>query len=276
MVRVFPTLCVVALAGCQVAPPVAPGVARPPETVRLFGREVLTDSESVTQEVKAHVWPGMECAQAVSLLQMSGFECRGTRDVSQLWAPLTPPEVSNEVVHSPFCREHLWDKPLHCVIRKDELSSWGKEYKTVLVLLYPDQEKQHVAEILVFVGTGPNAEYYFFVKHPDLHEPVGLSVEEAQRQLQAVGFKCSKLKDPAGHDCLSCRYYDEWAIGGKIIHVNLFYDDAGIVRDSQIVRDREWLEMERCMLPDSDDATGKFIGKSLLFAVREACLLTAE
>jgi hypothetical protein len=276
MIRMHHCLCLLALAGCQTAriqPPEAG--PPPPPLIRLFGHEVPPDKESITQEVLAHVTPGMDFEQARLTMAANGFDCRRVYDISQLWSPLSPPEVNldTRIVYS---KERMMLKPVYCVTRKDELSRWGKEYKIALVLLYPDKERRRLDSVLVFVGSRPHPDHSFFEKHPELQEPVGQPVDEAERQMQAAGFKCSRKTNAAGSPFLLCRYYDERAIGGRIIHINLFYDDGGVVRDSEVAVDCEWFQSERCMLPDADDPTDRFIGKSALFPLREACLLTGE
>jgi hypothetical protein len=263
------------LVGCQTMPAAAPVVEKPPEAIRLFGQEIVPDKESITPIVLARIPLGTSFDEAQQILEANGFECR-RHDWTAIFAPITPPEVQALEMTPDGKYRKLVPGTLYATLRKDNVGRWGEAYVTVFVKLYPNRAKTHVHEVQVFVGKREHPYQQFFIAHPEIQEPVGRSVEEAQRQMQTWGFKCAKTEAPGTPPYLLCQYYDETLLGGRHVRIKLFYDKDEMVRDSEIERDYEWFECERCMLPDADDSAGRFIGKSALFPVREAVLVTGR
>lgn len=241
------------------------------EDVRLFQQEIPARPEAIDAKVQEKVAIGTTLTQATSILTATGFDCR-KEDLAAFFTSPVPAEIEQEVGRTgQYARLHR--KPDHdriyCIVRKDVLGQWGKEYETVLVLLQVDRASV-VQSIDTFAARKPHHCAEFFRAHPDLDEPAGLPLERAKERMEANGFRCSPQKDNEGHPCTLCEAHEEWVLGGKIIRVKLFTDAAGIVRDSEVVRKGELFDAERCMLPSEQDSRAQAWCKAAVFPVREA------
>jgi hypothetical protein len=164
-------------------------------------------------------------------------------------------------------------RPLYCHATLPELREWHLESQRVLIVLVPD-ETQHVSDVVVAVGKKQlHWNIQFFESRPDLHEPLGQSIDQAKAQMAAAGFNCTGVEpkgadgDPRPH--VRCKTFDENWMGGRIVRVHLYPDESGIIREAKVLTETDFLDPERCMLPHGDEPTGQAILKCALFPARE-------
>ncbi len=168
------------------------------------------------------------------------------------------------------------NRPLCCVAYRDAVGHWGQASAEILVLLFPDAA-QCVQDVEVHAGKWEGHPYQAsFTKRPDLQEPVGLPVAAARARLEQAGFHClspaAGEKDPAGRPCLLFRACDEHLLGGRLVRVRLYPDEAGIIRETEVLHEYAWFENEQCMLPGPDDSPLLAVCKGVLFPVRVTTL----
>lgn len=260
--------CLATLAGCNLprnyGPPATP---EPAEYIRLFHEHVLAEGPAIKEAVVARVSPGVPMAQATALLEGHGFHSCGTEDLS---IPSPHPAEIHDLVSINRPKD---DRPVYRSMRCDiHGAAWGRDYETILVVLSPDPDEM-VRSIEVYESRRGHPYRKFFAGHPELQEPIDLPADEARARMQEHKFKCTEVAadEAAGaRRCLYCVAYDEGILGGSMVQVRLFLDEAGVVRDSDIVRQAPWFEDQRCMLPDRDDHPAWFAFKTALFPVREA------
>ncbi|OAI39143.1 hypothetical protein AYO40_06025 [Planctomycetaceae bacterium SCGC AG-212-D15] len=251
------------------------------EEIRLFDHEVAARSDAIEREVLDHVPPRIPADNAKAVLKANGFVCQNSNWFSE---PSLPSEVIGNMVRrgrygATDTKERKSGlRAVACTNRKDVhgsscvQSSWGREYETVLVLLHVDKA-EIVQTVDVYAHRSRHPCCDFFQKHPDLREPVGIPLDQALANMQANGFQCKPV-DGDGCPYTLCEAYSEWALGGTVIRVKLLTDQAGFVRDSEILRTGEMFDGERCMLPNPDDSRAQAWCKGAVFPLREATRIT--
>jgi hypothetical protein len=278
MFRMASLMCVcLAAAGCMpnFRVPTPEGL-HGTEAVRLFQAETPTNPDSLRQVIVAHVPPGTPVAQAEQTLEAQGFTCRRYTAWNTLFTTQTvlPPGIylSGETLDR--LRRERANQPLCCMAYRDAVGYWGKGSAQILVLLFPDAA-QRVQDVEVHTGSWEGHPYQdSFVKRPGLREPVGLPIATARALLEAAGFRCVSPaggdKDAAGRSFLLFRACDEFLLGGFLVRVRVYPDEAGIVRETDVLRDFEWFEGEQSMLPGPDDSPGLAVWKGAVYPVRLA------
>jgi hypothetical protein len=246
---------------------------KPEHTIALF-REVEPKPSEIKQAVLDRMPPGMSAEEAQAVLESQGFKCRPFTRYAQAFHPeeLVPagvrlsPDATKRLVKE---QKHT---PVYCRITLPELQEWHLMSYQVLVVLIPDESKA-LSDIEVGVQSIPHMHRYFFVaRKPDLHEPTGLSVDAACARMEAAGFRCKTVVAKAGdkeqRPHVLCEAFDENPIGGKIIRVQLFPDEAGMIRETRVVEREELFDAERCMLPHGDESPAEAVCRGVLFPVR--------
>jgi hypothetical protein len=128
-------------------------------------------------------------------------------------------------------------------------------------------------KVLVSLPLGDRC-HAIFAARPELQDPVGLSVAEARARMETAEFRCSCCDGDSGsrgRPYLYCWRRVENPIGGYVLRVRLYPDEAGVVCDSEILRGDRWFEAERCMLPAAEDSPEWFALRAALFPVRVSC-----
>ncbi len=263
-----------ALAGCQGRPlrPVQAPEAKPRPTVFLF-EEIEPDPNAVKQTVVRHLPPGMSVDLAQDLLEKQGFTCRPYSN----WAwffnrqNLIPPEVSLPLDVQKRLHARRKFGPVFCHATLKGKGEWHLERYPVLVVLVPDEARK-LAEVEADIRLTMHSRVKFFNERPDLREPVGLSVEAATARMAAAGFHCSGLQPEGADDDarphVFCLAFNEGVLGGHIIRVHLYPDEAGVVRETDVRTEEGPFDAEWCMLPHGDETTTWAITKGVLFPVR--------
>jgi hypothetical protein len=274
MSRAFARFCLLALGclapcGCH-AVPLQQLELPPPPPVRLFGRSVTADKDSIRAAVLAAVPAGISADEARIILQTHGFECR---DVNR-WNlySILPAARGREIREREWFRHDL----VACTNHLDLEGHWGQLSVPVGLLLLLD-ESRNVRDVEAFVPTLPeaNRNAAFFANHPDLSEPVGLPRDEALARMRAAGFRCreGKCDDRVGPHLL-CEAFEECFLGGNVTRVRLFLDAYGKVAATRTNDPPEPFDQERCMLPSPEDPNGTYACKCVLFPVRLLCRYT--
>jgi hypothetical protein len=264
--------CCAALAGCLAVPPPVekPPPPRPLHTILLF-EPVEPEREALTKVVLRHIPLGTPIDQAREILGQQGFVCR---PFSTWAADLIPSGISlsPEVHQRLLAARH--QRPVYCHAVRQDLQEWHLQSYDILVVLIPD-ETQTIRDVEVGIGSKrhPNAD--FFRCRPELQEPAGLPAEEARARMEAAGFRFPG-SEPEGSDKgtrphLFCQAYDESVLGGRIIRVNLYPDESGLIRGAKVLDRGEWFDAEQCMLPHADEPASRAVCKATLFPVRVGC-----
>jgi hypothetical protein len=156
----------------------------------------------------------------------------------------------------------------------DEIGAWGRRYFDLTGVLYFD-ENLNVSDVEVTYIPWQSQRTpfaWFIAKRPNLHDPVGMPLEEARGLMEGAGFRCTPVAfdkyEKSGRPYLACRAVAETLLGGSIVRVRLFYDDAGMVTDTRVQKEGEILDEIVCMLPDRDESFGHAVFKTLIFPAR--------
>lgn len=140
-----------------------------------------------------------------------------------------------------------------------------RSYSVLVVLLTGGADA--VADVQVGLKPECHSHEDFFARRPELHEPVGLPVEEARARMAAAGFRCTA--GPGG--TVDCAAFDEWLLGGSVVRVSLHPDAAGVVREARVPDKSAWFDAERCMWPHGDESTTEAVCKRAVFPLRLGC-----
>jgi hypothetical protein len=275
---------IAALPGCATVPaqppPPPPTPPRPQHTVRLF-EEIQPGHDAIREAVLRHVPVGTPIAPAQAALEGQGFTCRHYQMTSSLFLPddLVPRGV---FLHGQ-ARQHIFreraNQPVFARVTLPELQDWHQRDYTVVVVLIPDAA-QTLQDVEVGLGTEQHRHAAFFEARPALREPVGLPLVQAGAHLQAFGFHLAvdvparAVRDPRPGDGPAPVVYeafDESFLGGQIVRVCLFADQAGIVREAQVLSHGGWFDAERCMLPRDDSPPAEVAWRTVLFPARVGC-----
>jgi hypothetical protein len=279
-----PTLlacCFAVLAGCQGIRVLDHSLDHPNVPAKspiLLFEETEAAEDTVKQVILRHVPPGTPIAQAQTALAKQGFTCRpySAWTMSFYRQALIPSAYDLSLTALKRVHEQRERIPIFCHVSRPELMDWGLRSHEILVVLIPD-EKQVLRDVEVGVRNHFQSDAQFFLAKPDFHEPVGLPIAEAQSRMEAAGFRCTLVEAKAGAESrrhLFCRTFDEHALGGSIIRVHLYPDEAGVVRETRILDETGWFDAERCMLPGSEDTSVWAVAKGALFPVRVGCRYT--
>ncbi len=288
--------CCAALAGCLGVP--APFAKPPPpvplHTILLF-EPVEAEREALRQVVLRHIPLGTPLDQAREILGQQGFICRpdsyGATDLIPRGISL-PPEVRQRLLAARLrclgedksslsifeIHQHLFAArnrlSVYCHTTRQNLQEWHLQSYDVLVVLIPgDGEKVEDVEVGLGGKRHPNAE--FFQRRPELQEPVGMPVAEAQARMELAGFRFTASEpdhsDKGTRPHLFCQAYDENLLGGQIVRVNLYPDESGLIRGAKVLDRGEWFDAEQCILPHGEESASRAVCKATLFPVRVGC-----
>jgi predicted nucleotidyltransferase len=275
MTRISLFLCCALLAGCQTIPTSwAPTPPPAPHTILLF-EETPPKCDAIKQTVLRHIPPGTPIEQAQAILEQHEFTCRPYSKPSFFLATSDPPVprgiyVPNDV-HKRLFQERE-RQPVYCQATLHEVEEWHLQSYTVLVVLIRD-DANRLRDVEVGVSFQKRHENFaFFQLRPDLHEPLGLPIEAARARMTAAGFRCSELEaDRAGPDPrphVHCEAFNEWLLGGQIVRVHLYPDEAGVIRESKVLEKASLFDPERSMWLHGDESTAEALAKGALYPVR--------
>jgi hypothetical protein len=272
MVRaaLFVACCCMTLLGCQSVPLNAvsdrPQPVEPWHTIPLFGG-VVADREAIRQVAARQVPPGTPLAEARAILEQQGFRCRNWSIPTAIFIPtlLVPPDMDLPSDVQKLLAKERDSRSVYCRADVNDQQEWHLQSYTVLVILLPD-EKDAVHDLIVGVHANCNRYTNYFRTKPELHEPIGLPIAEAQARMASAGFRC-KANGPH----VLCEAFDEHILGGYIVRVHLCADDAGIVRSTKVPDSENLFDAERCMLPHGDESTSEAVCRGVLFPVRAGC-----
>jgi hypothetical protein len=242
---------------------------------------VVADREAIRLAAVRQVPPGTPLTQARVILEEQGFTCRNWNIPAAIFAPslLVPDRMDLSSDALKVLAKERDSRTLYCHAVVNDLEEWHLQSYTVLVILLPDA-KDGVRDVIVGVRASNNRYASFFRTKPDLHEPIGLPLAEARVRMEAAGFRCADVAP--GNDLrphVLCEAFDENILGGYIVRVQLYPDEAGIVRSTNVPDSERLFDAERCMLPHGDEATSEAIRRSVMFPVRAGCrysLITLE
>ena len=259
------------LAGCQSVPHVsAPLEVVQTPLIRLCQHDVPAEETAIKEELLRYAAPGtsLELAwQRLEAMEFRPFGCvpkKYHRLTGNLREALTGFDEkarrnANRLIVDATC---------------DEIGAWGQRYFPVRAVLYFD-ENMNVTEVEVprLPTKGRRTDFaWYFSRRPNLHEPLGMPVEQARTLLEAEGFRCQPVAldkhEKSGRPYLACRAVAETPLGGSIIRVRLFPDETGKVIDSYVRKDGDAFDEWLCMLPDQDDTIAHALLKTILFAPR--------
>jgi hypothetical protein len=257
------------LAGCQTTPRVA---QEPPPTpvIRLCQHDVPAEESAITQELTQYVAPGMPLESARARLEPLGFRVFGTIPKAYRSTPVNVRELLSGFDNKAEKNVNKVELRTSC----DEIGAWGQRCIPLRVVLYFDKDMK-VGEMKVdrvgFRGQKLRFAWYFS-RRPNLREPLGMSVDEARKMMEAEGFRCklvtSDRHEKSGRPYLYCRAVAETPLGGSIIRVRLFHDEAGKVTDTRVLKEEEPFDELLCTLPDSGDTLVHAALKTVVFPVR--------
>jgi hypothetical protein len=171
------------------------------------------------------------------------------------------------------------NRPVFARVTLPELQDWHQRDYTVVVVLIPDATET-LHDVEVGLGTEERRHAAYFKARPALREPVGLPLAEAGAHLQSFGFRLAAdvparaVREPRPGDGPAPVVYeafDEGFLGGQIVRVCLFADQAGIVREAQVLNKGDWFDAERCMLPRDDSSPADAAWRTVLFPARVGC-----
>jgi hypothetical protein len=238
--------------------------------IRLFGKAVPADEWLLRDEVLRVVAPGMPMDQAVAALKGQGLEAA--------FGLFNGPGFEFQTALTNCCRLPRWRmtrRGEECYLAPaEDVNAWGRVYWKVMVILVPDSA--HLVkdvEVLVSLPVGDRC-HAIFAARPELQDPVGLPLADVKARMEAAEFRCSLCDGDAqsrGRPYLLCWRRVEKALGGYVLRVRLYPDEAGVVRDSEILRGDRWFEAERCMLPAAEDSPEWYALRAALFPARVSC-----
>jgi hypothetical protein len=224
--------------------------------IRLFGKELPSDEGVIRDELRRLLPPGTPRQQAVARLREHGLE--QTKDPEN-YTPEPPRKTADRT--SRAC----------CAGTRPVVGRWGRSSVGVRAVLKLDA-RDVLTETEVHLGL-PFGEAHsrFFEARPDLTEPVGQPLAEAEARMRAAGFRCTRAAgaEPGGRgrEHLLCEARDDRILFGGMARVRLFYDAAGVVRDSDLAAGGRWFDAERAMLPWAEDPAEELARRALLFPV---------
>jgi hypothetical protein len=156
------------------------------------------------------------------------------------------------------------------------LSDWHLTTDAVSLMMIPDKSNA-LRDVEVGLRRHTCMDAGFFKSQSDLHEPVGLTVTEAQARMEAAGFFCDRTAHGTPvRRALYCQRFVENPLGGRIIRVYLYPDESGVIRETEIVDGAGWFDAERCMWPRAEEGVTLAVAKGALFPVRVGCRYTLE
>jgi hypothetical protein len=253
------------------------GQCNTPRTIVVF-EETPADSEAVKQVVLRHIPPGTPIDQARALLEQQGFTCRAHSALSAYLDPRPPVPRGYDLPVSTRERTNpeRERQPVYCNAALQELQDWGLTTRLVLVVLYPDEANAVQAlEVSIRSRVVRHPDAGFFARRPELHEPVGLPVEEARARMAAAGFFCTGVEQPRGgpdaRPYVLCQSFNENWLGGRVVRVYLYPDASGVVRQTRTPEGSSCFDAERSMLPHGDEPVPQAVCKGALFPVRAGC-----
>jgi hypothetical protein len=259
-----------ALAGCQSLPPgaVAPH-AEPGPFIRLGGHDVAADKTAILSEVAEHVTAGLPIEAARARLEALGFRLFSIMPKSYRRA-----HGLRELVCGPDQTADENANRLLFVTSCDEIGAWGQRYFDLRLFVYFDEDlRVRRIEIFYVSASGYATRFaWYFSRRPNLREPLGLAVDDARTVMEVEGFHCRpatvKEQEKSGRPYLYCRALAETPLGGSIIRAQLFYDEAGKVTDTCVLKDEELFDGLLCMLPGDDDTPAWAVAKTIIFPIR--------
>jgi hypothetical protein len=259
--------------GCQSAPVFGtnPDLIAPP-TVRLCGHEMAADDVAVQAEILRCVAPGLPVETARSRMEELGFRCRYAGVLDKKPESYHPAPTLSELFGS---RDANRDKRFHslmCTSSLNEIGNWSPRYFPITVTLPYDEQGMVTAVEVTELRPRPSPNAAFFARRPELREPVGMSVEQAQAVMETQKFQCANPRSE-GHisgdrPYLDCYAYDESPLGGNIVRVHLFFDQTRKVTEAEVIQKPADFDDLRCMLPNSSDNVAGGIVKVVVFPVR--------
>jgi hypothetical protein len=259
------------LAGCLTAPRVVTTQGpRPVPRIRLCQHDVPVEETAIRQELLQVAVPGMPLKVARVRLEAQGFRLFSAMPAKYRRSPANLPELISGFDQATERRANS----VQFYTNSDEVGAWGQRYFALRILVYFD-ENMDVTDIEVppVPSRGqPTRFAWYFARRPDLHEPMGLSVEQARAMMEEAGFRCTPVTtddhEKSGRPYLYCRAVAETPLGGSIVRVRLFHDDAGTVTDTRVLQDPEFCDEILCMLPDRDDKLAYAVFKTIVFPAR--------
>jgi hypothetical protein len=271
--------CFAFLVGCQGVPVqlALPPNPKPQPAIVLF-EEIEPNREAVKQAVLRHLPPGTPVERAQAMLQEQGFTCREYNSWTWFFnqCQLIPPEVHLTSTEQHRIYEQRAQKPVFCQANLKANGEWHLTAYRVLVVLIPDGAGAlHDVEVGIGQLRHMNAE--FFKQRPELHDPVGLPIEEARTRLVDAGFYCMGIAQRAEKDdrpFMLLVAFDEGLLGGQVVRVHLYSDAAGVVRETEVLAESGAFDAEWCMLPHGDESPTWLVCKAALFPTRVACRWT--
>jgi hypothetical protein len=269
------------LSGCQTIPVGwAPTPPPPPQspTINLF-EKIVPDRDAIKQIVLRHIPPGTPMEQAQAILEHQEFTCHPYTMANLFFGSrnLIPPGVRlpSDVQKRLFQERDR--HPIYCHAARHELEDWHLKSFAVLVVLIPDDEHR-LRDVEIGLAPRRHTNVAFFQQRPDLHEPLGLPIEAARARMTAAGFRCSDvLTGKPGQEprsCMDCEAFNEWLLGGDIVRVRLYLDEAGLVCESKVLDEVNPFDAERCMWLHGDESAAQAVGKAALYPVRLGCRYT--
>jgi hypothetical protein len=245
--------------------------------------DVEATQVSIEQVFARHVPVGMPIEQARELLQAEGLIFT---PVDGGWLPFSHFPPHSDLLSPSALRRALVTRSerkmyyhtTRQAARKEE-GEWPLTAVHLCVVLIQDEAGRAVQSVDVGLRVEQHPHSPFFRKHPEMRSPAGLPLSAAEARMTSYGFHCSSSSDEDPPQSmgekvscprLSCRYYDDGALGGEIIRVLLVADESGVVRKVE-VGDWRWFDAERCMWPHDGDSTGWAVCKLPLYPVRLGC-----
>jgi hypothetical protein len=263
--------------------------------IRLVDQVIPATEAAVREAVLPFVGPGMQAAVAWGRMKALGFECQTGEGFHALPQRPHPGRTLPELIggRDPR-RDQLW-RTLVCSRSLPDLEAWGQRRVLVTVSIACD-EQWGVTAVEAQVRFADDPYKGFFSRHPGLHEPTGMPLEQAGGLMRSQGFQVPEAVAPAmtgrsdwprkrkgfqeteaaapgrdtgGRPCLDCRATDAGVLGGSVIRIRLYYDETRRVTNSEILKPGEF-DVFLAVLPDRSDPPGKFLMKGALFPVRAA------
>jgi hypothetical protein len=249
--------CCAILSGCETIPlgrTSSPPPPSHPPTIILF-EKTTADRDAIKDTVLRHIPPGTPIEQARSMLEHQGFTIQPSQ---------TPPK---------WCRKPSGQR-IYCQATRQEVEEWRVKSFTVSVILISD-DTQRLRDVEIGLGPKDHPNLTFFQKRPDLHPPLGLSIEEARTRMISAGFRCSDVcPGKPGEDSrpyIHCEAFDESLLGGHIVRVRLWLDESGRICESKVLEKGNLFDAERCMWLHGDESTAQAVGKAATYPVRLSC-----
>jgi hypothetical protein len=242
--------------------------------VRLSGHEIPAEQLAVEAELLRHVAPGLPVKAARTSMEALGFRCRYWGVFDKKPAKYLPTRSLPEVLG--ICaRDASRDRLFHslvCTLSLNEIGNWSPFYFPLTVTLPYDEEGRITEVELAALKRVPSPHAGFFVRRPELREPIGLSLEQARSVMEAHKFCCTSVVPEKGVEgqrpYLDCQAYAENLLGGQIVRVHLFYDAAGRVTEAEVIQKVGEFDGLRCMLPNSSDTLASGVVKAVVLPVR--------